>query len=139
MTTPGPVLTGPSQGGGGVELLSVGLLSALLHVGPQHQLRPVPLGPGGGQGAARGAAGVVGARHGGGDGVGLVCQGLLGGEVGFVNKQKVGNVRAGFGPLPLGVPLQRVRDGPRDLLSGGQISAKIYDISEWKIMRECLT
>ena len=82
MTTPGPVLAGPAQGGGGVDLLLLlGLLLALLDVGPagdpQHHLRAVPLGPGGGQGAARGAAGVVGARHGGGGGVGLVCQGLL--------------------------------------------------------------
>ena len=110
---------------------------ALLDVGPagdpQHHLRAVPLGPGGGQRAARGAAGVVGARHGGGGGDGLLGQGLFRGEVRLVDKEKGGNVSVGLAPLPLGIPLERVRDGSRDLLSGGQQSTRVRD------MRDCLT
>ena len=121
MATPGSGLTVSAQGRSGVEwLLSVGLLLAPLHVGSQHQLRPVPLGPGGGEGATRGAAGVVD-RHGGGGRAGLVSQGLLGGEVRLVDKQKVWNVSRSLGPLPLGISLQCVRDGSSDLLSGEQL------------------
>ena len=82
---------------------------------PEHHLRPVPLGPGGegeGPAAGRGVARVTACYHWRGD----VSQGLLRGEVRLVDKQKVGDVTASFAPLPLGVPLERVRDCSGDLL-----------------------